>query len=208
VPVTYAFDGRIVVVRLEAEYSSAELHDAIFLAATDLACPSDALLLLDARRSQSLARRPLEEIRATARFLTAKRVRFGSRIGMVAESDVAYGLLHLAQTTLHAGGVAARAFRAMGPARAWLLTGAAAPSADAALALARVRAATGRHGAARCIVDGAGVWWVVSEQPHPPTSGRWCLRFEAGVVARDVADFPPHWFRLEQLELRALGGLA
>lgn len=183
-PVTYAFDGRIVVVRLEHAYASAEFHDTFCQAAADPACPSNALLLLDARRSHSLPHRPVGELRATAAFLTTKCVRLGRRIAMVAEGDVAYGLLHPAQSTLHTGGVAAQAFRAAGPARAWLLTGTAASSAD-----------------------GAGVWWVVSEQLNPPRSGRWCLRFEANGVTREVGDFPLHWFRMEPPELRALGGL-
>jgi hypothetical protein len=199
-PIAYDFDERIVVLRLEGEYTSAEAEDAVLFATTDPACPPDPVLLVDLRNSRSFPRRRPEDIRATARFLIARRERFGNRIGVVAESDIPRESLETASAILQAGGVATATFRDPAPARAWLL--ADAPSAQSALTLAKVRAATSRQGSARCISDAASGWLVVSEQPTG--AGRWSLLVDMLDGQASVSVYPAQWMLLSEAALLEL----
>ena len=119
-PVSYAFDERIVVVRAEGDYSEVDLEDTILAALTDPRRPHDVALLMDVSGSSTFRDRPTDDFRGTARFLARHRLRYGSRVAIVAPSDLAFGLMRMAAVTAEAGGVMTEVFREWAPARAWL----------------------------------------------------------------------------------------
>jgi hypothetical protein len=122
-PVSYSFDDRIAVMRMEGNYSVAELEDAVLAGLADPARPNGVVLMFDLRESRALRDRPTEDVRAMARFLSRNREKYNSRLAMVAPTDLAYGLMRLGAVTAEAGGVAAEVFRDFASARAWLLGG-------------------------------------------------------------------------------------
>lgn len=206
-PLAYEFDDRVVVIRLEGEYATADVEDTIVIATADPACPRDAVFLFDMRRSRAVLRRPLEEVRATARFVATRGARFGGRLGMVAEGDAALARMRLAQSMMRTMGVAAEAFADIEVARQWLLSDSsvsAQTAASGAFARAQLRAATGRQGSARCISDRGTAWCVVSEQPRG--ADRWELVVEWHDGERRLSDYPPQWMLLPECELLDLIG--
>ena len=120
-PVTYAFDDSIVVIRMEGQYTVPDLEQAILAGLGDSHLPTDAVLMCDLSESRALRDRPTEDVRGMARFLVRHRARYGSRLAMVAPNDLAFGLMRLGAVTAEAGGVAAEVFRDYAAARAWLL---------------------------------------------------------------------------------------
>lgn len=123
-PISYSFDTRIVVVRMEGKYSTGELKDAILAAVADPACPADPVMMFDLRDSQSLEDRSADEVRDMARFLASHGARFGNRLGMVAPTDLSYGLMRIGAVTAEMKGLSAEVFRTFEEARDWLLAGA------------------------------------------------------------------------------------
>ncbi|MFL5576907.1 MAG: hypothetical protein ACJ79S_13155 [Gemmatimonadaceae bacterium] len=134
-PISYTFDERIIIVRMVGQYSVQDVEDALLLALTDPARPQGAVLLLDVRASESLRTRPPEDIWALGRLLARWRMWFGSRVAGVAPTDLLFGLMRMGQVPAEAGGVIACVFRAIEPARAWLLAGDDAPEATRCAAL-------------------------------------------------------------------------
>jgi hypothetical protein len=120
-PVSYDFDDRIVAIRQKGEYSVEELQSTILAGLADPACPADPVMLFDMRESRALRDRPTEDVRGMARFLARHREAYGSRLVMVAPSDLAFGLMRLGSVTAEAGGVVTEVFREYEPARAWVL---------------------------------------------------------------------------------------
>jgi hypothetical protein len=120
-PVSYVFDARIAVVRMQGHYSVDELEDTILAALADPGRPAGVVLMFDLRESRALRDRPTEDVRGMARFLSRNRAKFNSRFAMVASSDLAFGLMRLGAVTAEAGGVVTEVFREYAPARAWLL---------------------------------------------------------------------------------------
>jgi hypothetical protein len=120
-PVTYAFDDSIVVIRMEGQYTVPDLEQAILAGLGDPHRPADAVLMFDLSESRALRDRPTEDVRGMARFLARHRARYGSRLAMVAPSDLAFGLMRLGAVTAEGGGVDAEVFRDYVTARAWLL---------------------------------------------------------------------------------------
>ena len=124
-PVSYTFEDRIVVLRAEGRYPAAELRTAARAAFSDPEGPAAVGLfdglLIDARGSLSLRERSWAELRHTAHMLAPLVNHFGSRIAMVATSDLDYGLLRVAAVTLEGDGADAAVFRDVDAAREWLL---------------------------------------------------------------------------------------
>lgn len=70
-------------------------------------------------------------------------------------------------------------------------------------ARARELATRSRNGSARIVMDPAGVWWILSEQPDPGDRSRWSLVAESlpDGERRRAASYPEAWMRLEPEEL-------
>jgi hypothetical protein len=120
-PVSYSFDGRIIIVKMDGLYSTRDLKKTILNALDDSQIPANSVLMFDLRESRALQERSGEDIRDMAKFLAANGERFGNRLGMVAPSDLAYGLMRMGAVTAETGGVTSMVFREFEQAKYWLL---------------------------------------------------------------------------------------
>jgi SpoIIAA-like len=118
--VGYDFDGDVIAVRAAAKYSTHELKAAILDALDDARLPPRAVMLLDLRESRSLQDRTADEVREMAGFLASHGGRFGHRLAMVTNGDLAFGLMRLGAAAAESGGLAAEVFRDLATAKAWL----------------------------------------------------------------------------------------
>jgi hypothetical protein len=122
-PVTWAFDDRIVVMKMVGRYGTGDLKDAILAALDDPACPSAPVLMFDLRASESVQRRTAEEIRDIAQFLAARASRFGRRLAMVTAGAAQFGLMRMGSVIAEQGGLPGEVFRGYDEAKTWLLSG-------------------------------------------------------------------------------------
>lgn len=89
-------------------------------AMNDPACPNPAPLLIDVTRSESLATRPMADIRMVAEFLGPYAERIGGRCAVIAASEAHYTQSQLGALRSQAIGVAAQVFRSEAEALRWL----------------------------------------------------------------------------------------
>jgi hypothetical protein len=120
-PVSYSFDGRIVVMRMEGDYTTDDLKARVLEALDDGKCPKDAVLMFDMRQSEAIRGRKPAEVQDMANFLAAQGPRFSKRFAMVTGTDVAYGLMRLGSVYAEHGGVTAEVFRDFDEAKQWLV---------------------------------------------------------------------------------------
>lgn len=120
-PVSYSFDGRIVVMRMDGDYTTADLKAGVLEALDDARCPTDAVLMFDLRESTSIKGRSPAEVQDMASFLAGQRDRFSKRVAMVTSSDVAYGLMRIGAVYVERGGVTPEVFRDLEEAKTWLV---------------------------------------------------------------------------------------
>ena len=121
-PVTYHFDGCTVALRMTGLYETADVRAAFLAALAEPDRPEVAGLLFDVRGSQSLARRTADQVRTMAQFIASHADRFGRRLALVADNDVAFGLMRLASVGVEQHGVEASVFRDVAEAERWLGT--------------------------------------------------------------------------------------
>lgn len=120
-PVSFSFDGRIVVMRGAGEYTVDDLKRTILQARGHPDCPPAPLMMFDLTDSASLGGRTAADVKQMAAFLGRERERFGAKLAMVVASDVAYGLMRMGAAHAEAGGVHPAVFRDREAARGWLL---------------------------------------------------------------------------------------
>jgi hypothetical protein len=120
-PVTHSYDGRIIVVKMDGEYSTNELKAGILAALDDPKCPKDAVFLFDMRASDAIQGRTPAEVQDMAEFLASQRERYARRVAMVTGSDVAYGLMRIGSVYAEHGGVMPEVFRDFEEAKKWLV---------------------------------------------------------------------------------------
>jgi len=121
-PVSFSFDGKIIIIRMEEFYSTGELKTAILKALDAPEAAADAVLMFDLSKSLALQERSAEDVRDMARFLASNGTRFNNRLGMVAPTDLAYGLMRVGSATAGINGLDAMVFRHFEEAREWLLS--------------------------------------------------------------------------------------
>ena len=119
--VSYSFDGNIILIRMEGIYSTSELKATILKALDAPECPANPVMMFDLRESRSIKDRSAEDVRDMAMFLASQGPRFGNRLGMVAPTDLTYGMMRIGAVTAERGGVEAFVFREFNEAREWLL---------------------------------------------------------------------------------------
>lgn len=119
-PATIEIKGSLAHLQLIGDYTPQEIKDALLFALDDPSLPAEISLLMDATQSTVLGQRSANELRDMARFLAGLSGRFGGRLGMVAESQLHYGLLRMAEAYSEAGGMAARVFLTIEEAVDWL----------------------------------------------------------------------------------------
>lgn len=119
-PVRSVLEGDLLTIELTGTYVPPDILRTFAAALDDPACPPRVAVLIDVTRSESLATRPAEDIRAVARHLGTFAERIGGRCAVVATSEVHFGLSQMGATHSAAVGVEARVFRDRESARAWL----------------------------------------------------------------------------------------
>lgn len=120
-PVSYSFDNRIIIIRMEDLYSTVDLKKTILAALADSNIPTNPVLMFDLRESRVFENRSSEDIRDMARFLASNGERFGHRLGMVTSTELAYGLMRMGAVTAGMGGVTGMVFREFEQAKKWLI---------------------------------------------------------------------------------------
>ena len=119
---SYDYDGPIVVIHMDGDYTTAQLREVVLRALDDSACPSKPVLLLDGHSSAVLSTRTPADVQEMGRFCASIAPRFGGRAAVVATTDLAYGLVRIGAVFAEQGGVGTQVFRSLNAARAWLLT--------------------------------------------------------------------------------------
>jgi len=120
--VTYSIDDGVVTMELAGTYESTDIVRQFLAALKDPKCPPHVALLADVSRSDSLASRPTDEIRAVAEFLGPYADRIGGRCAVVASPDVQFGLSQMGSVYSEGVGIATRVFRTRSDALEWLKT--------------------------------------------------------------------------------------
>jgi hypothetical protein len=119
-PVSHEREGSTISLRMTGDYQTADIRDAL-LAALDESAGSDVTgLLFDVRQSRAIARRTAADVRAIGQFIADHADRFGRRLALVADNDVAFGLMRLGSVDVEQRGVDSRVFRDEGEAVRWL----------------------------------------------------------------------------------------
>jgi hypothetical protein len=117
--VTYGFDGNVLIVRMIAEYEPADIRQAITAALAERQPEPMDGILFDVRASTALRRRTPNEIRAMAAFLAHVARDRKLRVALVADTDLAYGLMRLGAADVASVDVATMTFRDEVVAMAW-----------------------------------------------------------------------------------------
>ena len=120
-PLSFSFNGKIIIIRMEGSYSTSELKTVILKALDAPEATAGAVLMFDLRESLALRERSMEEVRDVAKFLAANGARFNNRLGMVAPTDLAYGLMRVGSATADMNGLTSMVFRRFDEAKDWLL---------------------------------------------------------------------------------------
>jgi hypothetical protein len=119
-PVTYAFEDDVLALRLAGVYAIAEIRAALLAALAEPDRRPIAGLLLDFRKSVSVATRTLGEMTASTGFLAYHAAHFGSRVAMLVATDAEDTLMRMATVDLGTAGLAASVFSDPHEARRWL----------------------------------------------------------------------------------------
>ncbi len=119
-PVTYEFQGDLLKIELVGKYEPDDVITTFMAAMNDPQCPRPATLLVDVRRSETLATAAVADIRRVAEYVGPYAARVGGRLAVVASSDVHFGLSRLGSVYSEGVGVEAQIFRDPESAIAWL----------------------------------------------------------------------------------------
>lgn len=118
--VTYTIDGTLLLLEMAGVYVSADVIRQFLSAINDPACPARVDLIVDVTRSESLATRPADEIRAVSEFLGSYAERIGGRCAVVALPGAQYGLSAMGTVYSEGVGVMAAVFGTRAEAIEWL----------------------------------------------------------------------------------------
>lgn len=119
-PVTYSFHGSLLKLELVGQYQPDDVIKTFVEAMNDPLCPNPASLLVDVRRSETLANAAIADIRRVAEFVGPYAPRVGGRAAVVAASDVHFGLSRLGSVYSDTVGVEVQVFRDVESAITWL----------------------------------------------------------------------------------------
>jgi hypothetical protein len=119
-PVTYVCQGNVLKLELVGQYAPDDVIATFMTALKDPQCPDPMALLVDVRRSETLASAAVADIRRVAEYLGPYAKRIGGRAAMVASSDVHFGLSRLGSVYSEGVGVDVQVFRDLESAITWL----------------------------------------------------------------------------------------
>ena len=121
-PATYHVQGDVVEMSLVGDCPPDEVIQTFHEALEDPATPSRFVLLLDVRKSTSLATRSTADIIRVAEHLGPHKDRV-TRCGVLATENVHFGLSRLGAVYSETAGVMTSVFRDRDEALAWLHSG-------------------------------------------------------------------------------------
>jgi hypothetical protein len=122
-PVSFAIDGGVIVLRMIDVYAPADIRAALLEGLKDPRASGAVGLLFDVSRSISLNARSTDEVAAMGYFLARQSDAFGRRIALVGFDDFPFGMMRMGKVTLEREGVTTEVFRNDTSAREWLLHG-------------------------------------------------------------------------------------
>lgn len=122
-PVVHSIHGNLLKLELIGQYQPDDVIAAFMAAINDPNCPNPVALLVDVRKSETLASAAVADIRRVAEYLGPFAKRVGGRVAVVASSDVHFGLSRLGSVYSESVGVEAQVFRDLETAVAWLQAG-------------------------------------------------------------------------------------
>ena len=120
-PVTYSYDGRLVIVKMAGKYSLNEIQHAFNESLTDPNCPAEPFLLVDLTNSHTLGDRSSIDVISVTEFAASLAGRFGKRIVVVVRHDFQYGIMRMEAVRAEERGVDFKIFRKFDDARRWLM---------------------------------------------------------------------------------------
>jgi len=118
--VSYSIHGTLLRLELVGKYEPDDVIKTFESALNDPKCPNPASLLVDVRRSETLATAEISDIRRVAEYVGPFARRVGGRVAVVASSDVHFGLSRLGSVYTETVGVEAQVFRDVESAVSWL----------------------------------------------------------------------------------------
>ncbi len=119
-PVSHRYDGRIVIMQMHGQYTTAELREGILSALKSDDTPENPVMLFDLRESTSLRDRTPADIRGISQFLVAHGDLLSRTLAMVVSDDVGFGRIRMGSTEAEWGGIKPMVFRHFDEADAWL----------------------------------------------------------------------------------------
>ena len=119
-PLSWEFEGSVLVLRMAGTYTPADLRAAIGAALADPDRPQLIGLVADLRYSEALATRTLGDSTAIMGFFAYHAPSFGNRMALVAPEVGDATLVQMASVDLQTSGVDAITFSDVGEARAWI----------------------------------------------------------------------------------------
>jgi hypothetical protein len=118
--VRYSIRQGIITMEFVGTYEPRDVVSRFLDALADPDCPTPAGLLIDVRRSESLATRPAGDIRMVAEFLVPYSDRIGGRCAVVALTNAHFDQSQIGALRGQAAGISAQVFRTTEEAIAWL----------------------------------------------------------------------------------------
>jgi hypothetical protein len=119
---SYGYDGDMLRIVGEGDYTAQELRDVFVAAMSDPRTRPGIPTLLDIRESE--AQRTNDELVSLVDFLGSKRDRaVPLRVAVVTEGDLRFGLSRMVSVYLERYGVDLQAFRDIESAELWLRSG-------------------------------------------------------------------------------------
>ena len=119
-PVSYDFEGTILMLWMVGSYAPSDIRAAVAHALSEPAGPVITGVVGDLRESESVTARSLGEITGIVGFLAYHAPSLGNRIAFVVADDAAHEVVRMGAVDLDIGGVDTGIFRAIDNARAWV----------------------------------------------------------------------------------------
>jgi hypothetical protein len=120
-PVSFRQDGGCAVLELRGSYTPAEAQDVLLDGLATFPGGPPLGLIVDVSRSDMLADRPSPYIAQAAQGLAALGDRFSRRMGIVAPSTLAFGLMRMGGAHAERVGLVVRVWHTYESARDWVL---------------------------------------------------------------------------------------
>ena len=119
-PVSYVIEGDVLRLVMEGTYSPEDIKQGFADAFEDPRRPEHPRFVFDVSRSEILAERSTDEIKAMARFLSAHADRFGMRCAALVSRPIQYGLSRMGAAFTGSREVEVGVFGSLDDAVAWL----------------------------------------------------------------------------------------